>query len=59
MIGVYIIVSLIVVLTDKTEQVIAGINTMINNDLSGAEVFWWGLLIAFLLDVVTGSNNSN
>lgn len=59
MIGVYLIATLVVNLMDKTEQVIAGINTMINNDLSGVEVFWWGLLIAFLLDVVTGSNNSN
>ena len=59
MIGVYLIATLVVNLMDKTEQVIAGINTMINNDLSGVEVFWWGLLIAFLLDIVTGSNNSN
>lgn len=59
MIGVYLIATLVVILMDKTEQVIAGINTMTNNDLSGTEIFWWGLLIAFLLDVVTGSNNSN
>lgn len=59
MIGVYLIATLVVILMDKTGQVIAGINTMINNDLSGVEVFWWGLLIAFLLDIVTGSNNSN
>lgn len=59
MIGVYLIATLIVVLMDKTKQVVEGINTIINNDLSGVEVFWWGLLIAFLLDVVTSSNKSN
>ena len=59
MTGIYLLVNLIVLLMDNTEQVVEGINIALNSNFSGMELFWWGLFLAFLLDVTTGSGKSD
>lgn len=56
MVVIYLIAAMIINYTEKTTQVIEGINTIIQNDLSGTAIFWWGLLIVVILDSVVVSN---
>lgn len=56
MVVIYLIAAIIINYTEKTTQVIEGINTIIQNDLSGTAIFWWGLLIVFIIDAVVIKN---
>ena len=51
---IYLIVALAVNLTDSAPRIIEGINVCINGQLSGTAIFWYGLLIAFIIDLITG-----
>jgi len=53
MIFLYLIAVLIVNIAGVSPQVIDGINTCFNSDLSGVALFWYGLLIAFIVGLLT------
>lgn len=54
MIFLYFLAAIVVNFTNTESQVIEGINVIFNSELSGTEVFWWGLLAAFIIEVITG-----
>lgn len=54
MIFLYLLASLVVNFTNTSTQVVEGINVIFNSELSGTEVFWWGLIAAFVVEMITG-----
>ncbi|WP_177184337.1 hypothetical protein [Psychrobacillus sp. OK032] len=49
----YLIAVLAINVTDSAPRMIEGINVCINGQLSGTAIFWYGLLIAFIIDLIT------
>lgn len=49
----YLIAALAINVTDSAPRMIEGINVCINGQLSGTAIFWYGLLVAFIIDLIT------
>ncbi|MEK4025320.1 hypothetical protein [Sporosarcina sp. FSL W7-1283] len=50
---IYLVVALIINLTDKTPQFVEGLNICFNSNMTGTSLFWIGLLVAVVLEAVT------
>lgn len=52
----YMIIVLILNIADVSSLAVADINGFFNSSLSGEAIFWYGLIIVFLIDLLPGSN---
>lgn len=57
MIFLYILVVIIVNFTETAPRFIEGINTCFNTNLSGTQIFWSGLFIVFIIELLTGKGS--
>ena len=48
----YLLGVLAINIADKTPQVVGSINELFSIHLSGEEMFWYGFVIAFLIDLI-------
>jgi len=53
MIAIYLLGVIIVNIFGLTPNVIDAVNALFNSDLSGTAIFWYGLLAAFILGLLT------
>lgn len=50
---IYLLVALVIHFAHTSPQLIEGVNTIFNSNLSGVSIFWYGLLIVVILDLLT------
>lgn len=53
MVVIYLIVAWAINIGNDTAQVIEGVNIIFDSGLNGTEIFWWGLLVSFILGLIT------